>query len=50
VFTLVVEKPLSSNYLFKATLIETDQVSLGLKAADQVRDLMTDQVHQFQTD
>jgi RecA/RadA recombinase len=30
-------------------LIETDQVSLGLKAADQVRECQADQVRQFQT-
>jgi len=47
VFTAVFEKPLSSNYLFKVTLIETDQETLGLKTIDQVRDCMADQAHQF---
>ena len=42
VFVSVVEKPLSSNFLFKVTLIETDQESLGFKVINQTRDCVTD--------
>lgn len=47
VFTAVVEKPLSSIYLFKIPLIETDQANLCFKSIDQVWDCLADYVNQF---
>jgi len=48
--TVVAEKPLSSKSLFKTALIETNQVSLGLTATDQVRVSMAGQAHHSQMD
>jgi len=48
-FITATDKPSPFESLFKTAFIETDQVSLGLKAADQVRDCIADQVRQFRT-